>query len=86
VDGGKGCVEPSLASVLDGTYVPLARPLYVYVNTDKVKTNKTIYPFLEFYAAQLDALAQKAKFLPLTAAQKKVLDDDLAEMKKDAGL
>jgi hypothetical protein len=51
-----------------------------------VKTNKTIYPFLEFYAAQLDALAQKAKFLPLTAAQKKVLDDDLAEMKKDAGL
>jgi phosphate transport system substrate-binding protein len=86
VDGGKGCVEPSLASVLDGTYVPLARPLYVYVNTDKVKTNKTIYPFLEFYAAQLDALAQKAKFLPLTAAQKKVLDDDLVEMKKDAGL
>lgn len=86
VDGGKGCTAPSLEAVLDGTYTPLARPLFVYVNTEKVKSNKTIYPFLEFYAAQLDTLAQKAKFLPLTAAQKKTLDEDLAEMKKDAGL
>jgi len=86
VDGGKGCQEPSLENVLNGSYTPLARPLFVYVNIDKVKSNKTIYPFLEFYAAQLDTLSQKAKFLPLTAAQKKVLNDDLAELKKDAGL
>lgn len=85
IDGGKGCAEPSLENVLNGSYTPLARPLFVYVNLDKNKSNKTIYPFLEFYAAQLDTLAQKAKFLPLTAAQKKNLDEDLAVLKKDAG-
>jgi phosphate transport system substrate-binding protein len=85
IDGGKGCAEPSLENVLNGSYTPLARPLFVYVNLDKNKSNKTIYPFLEFYAAQLDTLAQKAKFLPLTAAQKKTLDEDLERLKKDAG-
>ncbi len=31
VDGGKGCVEPSTETVLDGTYDPLSRPLFIYV-------------------------------------------------------
>jgi phosphate transport system substrate-binding protein len=31
VDGGDGCVSPSASTVLDGTYAPLSRPLYVYV-------------------------------------------------------
>ena len=35
VDGGKGCVKPSPETVIDGTYDPLSRPLYVYVkNTE----------------------------------------------------
>lgn len=31
VDGGNGCVAPSDATIEDGSYAPLARPLYVYV-------------------------------------------------------
>jgi len=31
VDGGKGCVKPSIETVIDGTYDPLSRPLYIYV-------------------------------------------------------
>jgi len=31
VDGGGGCVAPSDATIEDGTYAPLARPLFVYV-------------------------------------------------------
>ena len=31
VDGGNGCVAPSDATIEDGSYTPLARPLYVYV-------------------------------------------------------
>jgi phosphate transport system substrate-binding protein len=85
IDGGKGCTAPSLENVLNGTYTPLARPLFIYVNTDKVRSNKAIYPFLEFYSSQLFTLSQKAKFLPLTDAQKRSLDNDLAELKKIAG-
>ena len=31
VDGGSGCVAPSDETIEDGSYAPLARPLYVYV-------------------------------------------------------
>jgi phosphate transport system substrate-binding protein len=31
VDGGSGCVTPSDATIADGTYAPLSRPLYIYV-------------------------------------------------------
>ena len=34
VDSGSGCVTPSRETILDGTYAPLSRPLYVYVRTD----------------------------------------------------
>ncbi|HSO04230.1 MAG TPA: PstS family phosphate ABC transporter substrate-binding protein [Candidatus Limnocylindrales bacterium] len=30
VDGGNGCVAPSLQSASDGTYAPLSRPLFIY--------------------------------------------------------
>lgn len=82
IDGGKGCTEPSLENVLNGSYTPLARPLFVYVKNDAVKNNPAIIPFLEFYAADLANLSEKAKFLPLTAEQTKKLEADLAELKK----
>lgn len=81
IDGGKGCTEPSLAAVLDGTYVPLARPLFIYVNVAKAKSNKAIIPFIEFYSLELNKLATKAKFLPLTVAQKDDLNKAIAGLK-----
>jgi phosphate transport system substrate-binding protein len=85
IDGGKGCAEPNLENVLNGTYVPLARPLFIYVNNDAVKNNPAVIPFLEFYEADLKNLATKAKFLPLTVAQTKALQDDLAALAKLKG-
>ncbi|MEP1074000.1 PstS family phosphate ABC transporter substrate-binding protein [Leptolyngbya sp. PL-A3] len=32
IDGGEGCVAPNEEDVLNGTYKPLSRPLFVYVN------------------------------------------------------
>jgi phosphate transport system substrate-binding protein len=85
IDGGKGCAAPNLENVLNGTYVPLARPLFIYVNNDAVKKNPAVIPFLEFYEADLKNLATKAKFLPLTAPQTKALQDDLAALAKLKG-
>ena len=85
IDGGKGCAEPNLENVLNGTYVPLARPLFIYVNNDAVKNNPAVIPFLEYYEADLKNLATKAKFLPLTATQTKALQDDLATLAKLKG-
>jgi hypothetical protein len=63
----------------------LARPLFIYVNNDAVKNNPAVIPFLEFYEADLKALATKAKFLPLTVAQTKALQEDLAALAKLKG-
>jgi phosphate transport system substrate-binding protein len=48
IDGGNGCVAPSAESVNDKTY-PLARTLYLYVNTDKLTTNPALKPFVDYY-------------------------------------
>ncbi|HMV40102.1 MAG TPA: phosphate-binding protein, partial [Plasticicumulans sp.] len=32
VDNGHGCVAPSTQTVIDATYEPLSRPLFIYVN------------------------------------------------------
>jgi len=48
VDGGNGCVAPSPATIADGTY-PLARPLFIYVNTDKADSNPAVRSFVDYY-------------------------------------
>ena len=78
---GAGCVLPSEEAVVAGTYTPLARPLFIYVNNAKAESNKAVIPFLEFYALQLSTLAERAKFLPLSAAQKRSLDEAIAKLK-----
>lgn len=32
VDNGKGAITPTSATIMDGTYAPLSRPLFMYVN------------------------------------------------------
>ena len=48
VDGGEGCVTPSDATIADGSY-PLARALYIYVNTDKAAENQPLTDFIDYY-------------------------------------
>ena len=37
IDGGDGCVAPSVEAAQDGTYKPLSRPLYIYVKTGRAR-------------------------------------------------
>ncbi len=34
VDGGDGCVKPEIATIADGSYKPLSRPLFMYPSTE----------------------------------------------------
>jgi phosphate transport system substrate-binding protein len=69
VDGGDGCVEAALKTVQDGSYKPLSRPLYVYVNEDSLAEKAAIDPFLTFLLDNEPNLARKAKFVPMTQQQ-----------------
>jgi hypothetical protein len=50
VDSGKGCVLPSAGTVADGTYQPLSRPLFVYVNL-AAAARPEVKAFAHFYLA-----------------------------------
>ncbi|MEJ7813672.1 MAG: PstS family phosphate ABC transporter substrate-binding protein [Rubrobacter sp.] len=65
VDG----VKPTEDSIRTGKYL-LSRPLFIYVNTDALKNNKAVKPFVDFYVSEqnLDRLVEAAKYVTLPAS------------------
>jgi phosphate transport system substrate-binding protein len=69
IDGGDGCVEPSVETVQDGSYKPLSRPLFVYARVDSLEEKLQVSTFLEFLLDNQASLAEGALFVPLTDEQ-----------------
>jgi phosphate transport system substrate-binding protein len=80
VDGGAGCVEPSVATAQDGTYKPLSRPLFVYISDAAIKKPQA-EAFIDFYVKNIDEIVTEAKYVPLTAAQKQTLATESNSLK-----
>jgi phosphate transport system substrate-binding protein len=64
VDNGKGGVAPSEKTVLDGTYQPLSRPIYIYVSK-KAAAKPEVQEFVEFYLKSASNLVKQVKYVPL---------------------
>ena len=77
VDGGDGCVAPSAATVIDGTYSPLGRPLFVYFKAESLARPEVV-AFADFYRANQDTLSEEALFVPLNDEQKASQETALA--------
>jgi len=69
VDGGDGCVAPSEETVQDGSYAPLGRELYMYVNTAELESNEALQPFIDYYVGTVNEVAPQIGFIPLTEEQ-----------------
>ncbi|MFI8593561.1 PstS family phosphate ABC transporter substrate-binding protein [Microbacterium sp. NPDC078428] len=80
VDGGDGCVAPSVETVQDGTYAPLGRPLFIYVNNDSYADEAAVKAFVDYYVDNADAIAQSSLFVPLTDEQTDTAQDELASL------
>jgi phosphate transport system substrate-binding protein len=61
---GKPAVKPSEESVLAGTYNPLARPLFIYVNVKSLEKPE-VKKLVQFYLKNVDRLAKEVKYIPL---------------------
>ncbi|NBD16555.1 MAG: phosphate ABC transporter substrate-binding protein PstS family protein [Cyanobacteria bacterium] len=48
-DNGEGCIEPSTATVEEGTYQPLARPIFIYVRRSAAEEKPQVQAFIQFY-------------------------------------
>ena len=57
-------VEPSPETVIDGSYQPLARPIFIYVNA-KSLDRPEIREFVQYYMKSAEALVREVKYVPL---------------------
>src|SRR5687768_9248962 len=48
IDSGDGCIEPSVDTARDGSYTPLARPLFIYPSKAGLERPE-VKAFLDFY-------------------------------------
>ena len=63
---GKPAVAPSNKTVIDGTYQPLARPIFIYVNA-KSADKPEVKEFVEYYMKNAEKLTKEVKYVPLPA-------------------
>ena len=65
IDNGKGkTVAPSLEAVIDGSYQPLSRPLFIYVRESSAQRPE-VQEFIQFYLTQGADLAKEVGYVPL---------------------
>ena len=67
VDGGDGCVIPSDETVASGTYTPLSRPVFIYVNTENLKSSTELQAFVDYYLENTGELAAQVGYTALTS-------------------
>ena len=78
---GKPAVGPSEASVLNGTYQPLSRPIFIYVS-EKALAKPEVKEFAEYYMKNAAKIAKEVKYVPLPAQAYTIGLDHIAKMKK----
>ncbi len=64
VDGGNGAVLPSAETVIGGTYQPLSRPLFIYVNKKSLEKPE-VKAFVEYYLQNAKNLVKEVGYVQL---------------------
>jgi phosphate transport system substrate-binding protein len=68
---GGNAVLPDLATVTDGSYQPLSRPLFIYVS-EVAARRPEVRTFIEFYLTEGSKLAAEVEFVPLPAEASRI--------------
>jgi phosphate transport system substrate-binding protein len=68
VDGGEGCVEPSIESARSGRYQPLSRPLFIYTREQSLRDKPEVLGLVQFFLDNANALSAEVGYIPMTDA------------------
>ena len=68
VDDGSGCVAPSLETIQDGSYSPLARPLFMYPSA-KALERPEVEGFMNFVVDSHTEIAEASSIVPMDDTQ-----------------
>jgi phosphate transport system substrate-binding protein len=67
-ESADSCVKPSTASIQDGSYTPLSRPLFMYPS-DEALGRPEVKAFIDFVVANQQVIAEAAQIVPMTEEQ-----------------
>jgi len=64
IDAGTGAVTPDFKTIKDGTYKPLGRPLFIYVNSKSLEKDH-VKEFVKYYISDGTKLIQDVGYVPM---------------------
>jgi phosphate transport system substrate-binding protein len=64
IDSGNGCVVPNADNIKDGSYSPLSRPLFIYVNVSSYASKPQVKAFVDFYMKHGSKLTSEVGYVP----------------------
>ena len=64
VDGGSGPVVPTAQTINEGTYSPLSRPVFIYLNAESL-SRPEVRSFVDFYIDNAGAIASEVGYIAL---------------------
>lgn len=82
---GNPAVLPSAATVMDGTYQPLSRPIFIYVNATAAAFKPEVKAFVNYYLENAPTLVKEVKYVPLTTEDYTAVKDHFKAMKPGTG-
>ncbi len=82
---GAPAVMPSPETVKNGTYQPLSRPLFLYVNATAAAFKPEVKAFVNFYLDNAPKLVQEVKYVPLPAEDYTAVKAHFKKMKAGTG-
>ncbi|GAB6183467.1 PstS family phosphate ABC transporter substrate-binding protein [Thermodesulfovibrio hydrogeniphilus] len=75
------CVEPGEKTVKDGSYQPLSRPLFIYVNEKSAKEKPEVREFVEFYLKNAAKISKQVGYIPLPSNAYPLAEERFKNMK-----
>ncbi len=82
---GAAAVLPSPEAVMNGTYQPLSRPLFIYVNATAAAFRPEIKSFVNYYLTNAPKLVKEVKYVPLPEADYTAVSNHFKSMKPGTG-
>jgi phosphate transport system substrate-binding protein len=67
VDGGNGPVEPSVANAENGSYAPLSRPMFIYINAAALRRPQ-VQQFAQYFVNNAARYSAQVDYVPLPAS------------------
>jgi phosphate transport system substrate-binding protein len=66
IDNGSGPIEPNVQNAENGSYNPLSRPMFIYVNAAALRRPQ-VQQFVQFYVNNAGRFATQVGYIPLPA-------------------